>query len=312
MSKKLTDFKHISVRLEDAIECLNVKPNGIYVDCTFGRGGHSLAILKQLNKDGKLFVFDQDKEAENHFNKEFAKYKNAFFIKSNFRHIKKQLEALNINKVDGILFDFGVSSPMLDNPERGFTYKKEGLLDMRMNQEQELSAFEIINNYPKEKLIKIFKEYGEIKFPNLVVDEIIRQRSKKSINTTLELVEIIKSKIPLKLQYAKKHFARTYFQAIRIEVNDELNSIKEAMNDSLELLNIGGRIVTITFHSLEEKIVKDSYKKVLQSKIPKEIPINNFSNFKIIKLKSKKASEEELEENNRTRSSVLKVIEKVC
>ena len=311
MNEKINNFKHVTVRLEDAVDCLNVKENNIYVDCTFGRGGHSLEILKRLNNTGKLFVFDTDSEAEEFFNKNFKNYKNIYFIKSNFRNIKDRLNSFGVSKVDGILYDFGVSSPMFDNPERGFTYRKEGLLDMRMNQEQELTAFNVINFYSKEKLLKLFKEYGDIKFPNLVVDEIIKQRTIKPIKTTLQLVDIIKSKTPVKLQYAKKHFARTYFQAIRIEVNDELNAIKESLVDALEILNQEGRIVTISFHSLEERIVKNIYRNVLENKIPKEIPINNFSNFKIIKLKSKKASLEELEQNSRTRSSILKVIEKV-
>lgn len=311
MNEKINNFKHVTVRLEDAVDCLNVKENNIYVDCTFGRGGHSLEILKRLNNTGKLFVFDTDSEAEEFFNKNFKNYKNIYFIKSNFRNIKDRLNSFGVSKVDGILYDFGVSSPMFDNPERGFTYRKDGLLDMRMNQEQELTAFNVINFYSKEKLLKLFKEYGDIKFPNLVVDEIIKQRTIKPIKTTLQLVDIIKSKTPVKLQYAKKHFARTYFQAIRIEVNDELNAIKESLVDALEILNQEGRIVTISFHSLEERIVKNIYRNVLENKIPKEIPINNFSNFKIIKLKSKKASLEELEQNSRTRSSILKVIEKV-
>lgn len=311
MTHNINSNKHISVRLSDAVESLNIIKDGIYVDCTFGRGGHSLEILKQLGPKGKLFVFDLDQEAKKYFDQYFSKYKNCFFIKDNFRNLKIRLNEFNVSKIDGFLFDFGVSSPMLDNANRGFSFKLDARLDMRMNQLQELSAYEVINNYSKEKLINIFRTYGEINNPFLVVDAIVNYRNNKPIETTLELVEIIRSKTPIRFQREKKHFARTYFQAIRIEVNDELNSIKLALQDALEMLNPNGRIVTISFHSLEEKEVKKVYKNVLEPKLPKEIPINNKIDFKIIKHKSKKASNEELEMNNRTRSSILKVIERV-
>ncbi len=304
-------FNHISVRLEDAVDCLNIKENGVYVDCTFGRGGHSLEILKKLNHTGKLIVFDLDEEAKDFYEKNFNEWKNIFFINNNFKYLKEELEKLSIFKVDGFLFDFGVSSPMFDNPERGFSFKKDAKLDMRMNQKQALSAFEIINFYEKEKLIDIFKKYGEISKPNFVVDEIIKEREKKHIYTTLELVEIIRRKTPKKLLNLKKHFARTYFQAIRIEVNDELNNIKHALSNALNMLNINGRIVTISFHSLEEKEIKKVYKKILEPKFPKEVPINNKSDFKIIKIKSRKALQSELDKNYRTRSSILKVVERI-
>lgn len=303
--------KHISVRLLDAIESLNIKKDKIYVDCTFGRGGHSLEILKQLSSKGKLFVFDLDRDARKYYDLNFSEYKNCFFIQDNFKNLKERLNELNIERVDGFLFDFGVSSPMLDNADRGFSFKLDAKLDMRMNQNQELSAYEVVNNYSKEKLIDIFRRYGEIKNPFLVVDEIIKYRSNKPIETTLELVEIIRKKTPIRIQKEKKHFARTYFQAIRIEVNDELNSIKKALKDALDMLNINGRIVTISFHSLEEKEIKNVYRSVLETKFPKEIPINNSFDFKIVKIKPRKASELELENNNRTRSSILKVIERI-
>ena len=302
MLNKNNNFDHISVRLEDAVDCLNIKKNKIYVDCTFGRGGHSLEILKKLNNTGKLIVFDLDKEAKDYYETNFINKKNCFFINKNFKYLKEELEKLSIFQVDGFLFDFGVSSPMFDNPERGFSYKKDAKLDMRMDQGQKLSAFEVINFYEKEKLIKIFKEYGEIKNPSFVVNEIIKERKNKPIHSTLELVEIIKKKTPKKILNSKKHFARTFFQAIRIEVNDELNSIKQALSDALKMLNKNGRIVTITFHSLEEREVKKAYKKVLEPQLPKEIPINNKSDFKIVKIKSRTALQSELEKNNRTRS----------
>ncbi|MDE5841452.1 MAG: 16S rRNA (cytosine(1402)-N(4))-methyltransferase RsmH, partial [Malacoplasma sp.] len=232
MLNKNINFNHVSVRLEDAIDCLDVKKNKIYVDCTFGRGGHSLEILKRLDNTGKLIVFDLDTEAKDYYEKNFSDKKNCFFINKNFRYLKEELEKLKIYKVDGFLFDFGVSSPMFDNPKRGFSYKKDAKLDMRMDQNQKLSAFDVINFYEKEKLIKIFKEYGEINNSSFVVNEIIKERKSKPINTTLELVEIIRKKTPKKIINSKKHFAGTYFQAIRIEVNDELNSIKKALSDA--------------------------------------------------------------------------------
>ncbi|MDE7100195.1 MAG: 16S rRNA (cytosine(1402)-N(4))-methyltransferase RsmH, partial [Malacoplasma sp.] len=297
MLNKNNNFNHISVRLEDAVDCLNIKENNVYVDCTFGRGGHSLEILKKLNNTGKLIVFDLDKEAKDYYETNFINKKNCFFINKNFRYLKEELEKLSVFKVDGFLFDFGVSSPMFDNPERGFSYKKDAKLDMRMDQSQKLSAFDVINFFEKEKLIKIFKKYGEISNPSFVVNEIVNERKNKPIHSTLELVEIIKRKTPKKMLNLKKHFARTYFQAIRIEVNDELNSIKQALSDALMMLNKKGRIVTITFHSLEEREVKNVYKKVLVPQFPKEIPINNKSNFKIVKIKSRKALQPELEKN---------------
>ncbi|BAC44115.1 16S rRNA (cytosine(1402)-N(4))-methyltransferase RsmH [Malacoplasma penetrans] len=303
--------KHISVRLEDAVDSLNIQKDKIYVDCTFGRGGHSFEILKRLSSKGKLFVFDLDLDAKKYFDNNFSKFKNCFFIQDNFKNLKENLAKFDISKVDGFLFDFGVSSPMLDNANRGFSFKLDARLDMRMNQNQELSAYEVINNYSKEKLIQIFWKYGEIRNPVPVVDEIIKYRSNKPIETTLELVDIIRKRTPIKIQREKKHFARTYFQAIRIEVNDELNSIRKALSDALNMLSKNGRIVTISFHSLEEKEIKNTYKDVLESKIPKEVPINNSFDFKIIKIKPKRASSSELEENNRTRSSFLKVIERV-
>lgn len=308
IKEKENDFKHITVRLEDAIEALNIKKDGIYVDCTFGRGGHSSLILQKL-ETGKLFCFDQDDEAKKFFYDNF-KNKNCFFINSNFKNLKEELNKKNINYVDGFLFDLGVSSPMFDNPERGFSYKYDGPLDMRMNQNQKLTAYDVINFYPKEKLIDIFKKYGDIYNSKHVVDNICKFRKEKPISTTLELVEIIRQKTPIKLQYEKKHFARKYFQAIRIEVNDEINVLSQALNDALLMLNKKGRIVTISFHSLEEKMIKEIIN-LNNSKniLPKEIPINNTKEFNIIKIK-RRANEEELKENRRSRSSFLKVVER--
>ncbi len=304
-------FNHISVRLEDSINSLNIRKDKIYVDCTFGRGGHSKQILNKLENTGHLYCFDQDEEAHKYFEENFKDYKNVTLIKSNFKNIKEELAKLSVFKVDGILFDLGVSSPMFDDASRGFSYKLDGKLDMRMNQNQTLSAYEVINNYSEQQLTSMFKKYGEIYDSYAVVKNICNKRKIKHIETTLELVEIIREKTPIKFQYEKKHFARKYFQAIRIEVNDEINVLNKALKDSLNLLEHEGRIVTISFHSLEEKSIKNVYYEALhKNDLPKEIPINTVSDFKIIKVKQK-TNNKEIENNNRARSAYLKIIERV-
>lgn len=302
---------HTPVMLSESINLLNIKKNKIFVDCTFGRGGHSLEILNKLDNTGFLYCFDKDVSAEKYFKDNFFNFKNCKMIKSDFRFLKSKLNDLNIYKVDGFLFDLGVSSPMLDNASRGFSYKLNSRLDMRMDTNQKLDAHFIINNYEKKELIRIFKDYGEIKNSYLVVENIIKKRKIKPINTTLELVEIIREKTPIKFQFLKKHFARLYFQALRIEVNDEINALKNALKNALEMLNINGRIVTISFHSLEEKTIKEIYnQKILEMSMPKEIPILSKTNFKIINT-NKNATKEEINKNIRSRSSQIKVIERV-
>lgn len=307
----MNDFKHISVQKENAIKYLNVKSNGIYVDCTFGRGGHSIEILNMLNNSGLLISIDKDIEAYDFYKKTFPKFSNHVFVYDTFSNLDKILKELNINKVDGFLFDFGLSSPMLDNKCRGFSYKLDGPLDMRMNQNQKIDAKFIINNYSEKELTRVFKQYGEIKNPYYVIKEIMDSRKKKEINSTIELVEIIKKSVHKKEINQKKHFARQYFQALRIEVNNELGEIKSALKIALEKLSKKGRIVTISFHSLEEREVKNAYKKTLVNIYPKELPVNNIENeYKIINIKEKWASEDEINKNNRSRSSLLKVIER--
>lgn len=304
------EYEHISVMNQEAVSALNVKENKIYVDCTFGRGGHSQKILDELKGSGHLYCFDQDDEAKAYFEEKFSKYKNCTFINANFANLALELNKLNVEKVDGFLFDLGVSSPMLDNPDRGFSYKMDAKLDMRMNQNNSLSAYEVVNQYPKDKLITIFRKYGDIKNPSSIVDNIVLQRKIKPIQTTLQLVEIIREKTPLKLQYQKKHFARTYFQALRIEVNNEIESLKKAIYSAIDMLNKKARIVTISFHSLEEKTIKDIYyEKIHENDLPKEIPINTKPKYKIIKV-NKKANELEIEANNRSRSAFLKIFER--
>ena len=254
---------HISVLLNECIDNLNIKEDGIYVDATLGYAGHSSQILKRIAR-GCLFAFDQDGEAIEYSTKILDQINDNYeIINSNFVNIKEELEKRNIKGVDGILFDLGVSSPQLDEEERGFSFHKDAKLDMRMNQKQELSAFEVVNTYPKEKLMKIFFEYGEEKFSKSIAEAICKYRETKQIETTLELTEIIRNSVPEK--YRRLHHpARKVFQAIRIEVNDELNVLQKALDASLELLNPGGRLCVISFHSLEDRIVKNTFKKATE------------------------------------------------
>lgn len=305
---------HISVLLEESIAALNLKDNGIYVDSTLGYAGHSSHILKRIRR-GCLFAFDQDSQAIEYSKKRLSQISDNFtIIKDNFVNIKKDLNEKGIEKVDGILFDLGVSSPQLDNSSRGFSYHNDAVLDMRMNQDQALSAYDVVNTYSKEKLTKIFFEYGEEKYARSIANNIEKYRTNKEIETTLELVEIIKSSMPEKAK-RDKHPARKVFQAIRIEVNDELNVLQKALNDSLDLLDVGGRLVVITFHSLEDRIVKNLFKEV--TKIDKKvmglpnIPKEYLPDFKLINAKPIIPSEEELENNNRARSSKLRIIERI-
>lgn len=243
--------KHISVLLEESISSLNLKENSIIVDCTLGYGGHSSNILARIKK-GFLFAFDQDSEAIRHSTDRLnAVGTNFTIIKSNFVHLKEKLKEQGVDKVDGVLFDLGVSSPQLDEKERGFSYHEDARLDMRMDKDNPLSAYEVVNNYSKEQLANIFYKYGEDKFSNNIAKKIVEYRQNKKIETTLELVEIIKTAVPMKFRI-DKHPARQIFQAIRIEVNNELGVIEPAINQALDLLNVGGRVAVITFHSLED------------------------------------------------------------
>ena len=303
---------HISVLLNESIENLNIKEDGIYVDATLGYAGHSSQILNRIAR-GCLFAFDQDGEAIEYSTKILDQINDNYeIINTNFVNIKDELNKRNVKGVDGILFDLGVSSPQLDEAERGFSFHNDAKLDMRMNQKQELSAYEVVNNYPKDKLIKIFYEYGEEKFSKSIAEAICKYRETKPIETTLELTEIIKSSVPEK--YRRLHHpARKVFQAIRIEVNDELNVLRKALNDSLELLNPGGRLCVITFHSLEDRIVKNTFKEVTKEnelyKGMPNIPDEYKAKYKLIG--KFKPTKEELENNNRSRSAILRVIERI-
>ena len=303
--------KHYSVLLDESIENLNIKEDGIYVDCTLGYAGHSSQILKRITR-GCLFAFDQDGEAIEYSRRILDQINDNYeIINSNFVNIKSELNKRNINKVDGILFDLGVSSPQLDETERGFSFHKDAKLDMRMNQNQKLSAYEVVNNYSESELTRIFYEYGEEKFAKKIASGIVKAREEKKIETTLELVELIKNNVPEK--YRREHHpARKVFQAIRIEVNDELNVFEKALNDSIDLLATGGRLCVITFHSLEDRICKNTFKRLSEvDKVYRGLPFIPDEYKPKIKLIGKyKPSKKELDENNRSRSAILRVIEK--
>ena len=304
--------KHISVLLEESIKNLNIKESGIYVDCTLGYAGHSSQILKRITR-GCLFAFDQDGEAIEYSKKILGQINDNYeIINSNFVNIKSELNKRGISSVDGILFDLGVSSPQLDEANRGFSFHNDAILDMRMNQNQELDAKKVVNEYSLEDLTRIFYEYGEEKYAKNIAKGIIEKRKEKEIETTLELVDIIKDNVPEK--YKRDHHpARKVFQAIRIEVNDELNVLKKALLDGIEMLNPGGRMCVITFHSLEDRIVKTTFKKLSEvNKIYKGLPyIPEEYRAKIRLIGKFKPTKEELDNNNRSRSSILRVIEKM-
>ena len=304
---------HTSVLLNESIEYLNLKEDSIIVDCTLGYGGHSYNILKNIPK-GFLYAFDQDKEAIKEARKRLeGAGLNFEIINTNFKNIKEVISE-RTNKVDGILFDLGVSSPQLDDASRGFSYHQNAKLDMRMDTDNEMSAYDVVNNYSKEELSLIFKKYGEAKFANNIAKRIVEYRNNKPIEETLELVDIIKSAVPMKFR-KDKHPAKQIFQAIRIEVNHELDVLEPAINDALELLNVGGRCVVITFHSLEDKIIKKIFKEKckIDDKVKgmPNIPEEYLPDFKLVVNKAIVPSEEELSNNPRARSSKLRVIERI-
>ncbi|OUC50889.1 16S rRNA (cytosine(1402)-N(4))-methyltransferase [Eggerthia catenaformis] len=308
-------FKHKTVLLNETVDMLNIKEDGLYVDCTLGGGGHSSLILSKLNK-GHLYCFDQDDEAIVSANEKLAKISDHFtIIHANFKDIKKELAARGIFKVDGIIYDLGVSSPQFDHADRGFSYRENARLDMRMNRRQSLTAYDVVNKYSYEKLIGILFKYGEEKFSKSIARHIERERKIKPIETTFELSEIIRKAIPARARRTGGHPAKRTFQAIRIEVNDELNVFEKSLHDALSLLNVGGRIAVITFHSLEDKIAKYTFNEVSnQKELPKQIAIiPDYLKPSFIKVNRKPilASEEELENNHRSHSAKLRVIERI-
>ncbi|AYE35605.1 16S rRNA (cytosine(1402)-N(4))-methyltransferase RsmH [Clostridium septicum] len=309
------EFKHVSVLLNECIEGLNIKSNGIYVDGTLGGAGHSSHIIKNLSNEGRLIGIDQDKDALKAAGKRLQNYKNVTFVHSNFYNVKNVLDNLNIEKIDGMLLDLGVSSYQLDTGERGFSYMQDAPLDMRMNRENSFSAYEVVNDYSEDELYRIIRDYGEEKFARRIAQFIVNRREEKKIETTLELVEIIKNAIPAKARREGPHPAKRTFQAIRIEVNSELSILNKTIEDAVMKLNKGGRLAIITFHSLEDRIVKVKFKELATScTCPKEFPICVCGGKAKVKLVSRKAIEptkEEVEENPRSRSAKLRVIEKL-
>ncbi len=300
---------HNPVLLNESIKYLSIKPNGTYIDCTCGRGGHTNSILSCLNENGKIVCLDTDIEAYEYLCKKYHNNINVILVNDNFKNIKMILNKLNISKVDGIIADLGVSSPMFDNADRGFSYHQNARLDMRMNQNDSLDAYKVINEYDSKQLTRVFRQYGEISNPKNVVKGIIFSRKDHPIETTGELVDIIKNNINKKELFKSKHPARIFFQAIRIEVNHELDNLKKLLIDGIDLLNKDGRMVIITFHSLEDRIVKRFFNDVTVTHIPKEVPIMNTStNFEVLTKKPIVSSEEEIKLNNRARSARLRCL----
>lgn len=314
----MTDFQHTTVLLHETVDGLAIKPNGVYVDCTLGGAGHSEYLLSQLNTDGHLYAFDQDQKAIENAKIRLAEYvtKNQVtFVKANFRELTTELNRLGVTEVDGILYDLGVSSPQLDEAERGFSYHQDAPLDMRMDQDAPLSAYQVVNEYSYHELVKIFFRYGEEKFSKQIARLIERKRADKPIETTGELVDLIKEAIPAPARRKGGHPAKRVFQAIRIAVNDELGAIESSLEQAIDMLTIEGRVSVITFHSLEDRIVKTMFKEFSTPKdMPPGLPVVPEEFQPILKLVNRKPiipSEEELQDNNRARSAKLRIAEKM-
>ena len=311
------EFKHETVLLHETVDGLDIKPEGVYVDCTLGGAGHAQYLLGQLGPQGHLYAFDQDMTAINNAKLKLADYVEkgqVTFIHQNFRHLKQALEELGISQVDGIYYDLGVSSPQLDVAERGFSYGQEARLDMRMNQEQALSAYEVVNDWPYEDLVHILYRYGEEKFAKRIARAIEERRAQRPIETTTELAEIVKMAIPAATRRTGGHPAKRSFQAIRIAVNDELGAVEDSLEQALTLLKPEGRISVITFHSLEDRLVKQLFKEVSQGpEVPRGLPVlpgQMQAPFALVNRKPIVASPEELEANNRSRSAKLRILRK--
>lgn len=304
--------EHITVLKEEAVDALNIKDDGIYVDATLGGGGHSSVILSKLKK-GHLYSFDQDDYAISRAKEKLDTVGNNYtIIKSNFVNLKERLNELGVYHIDGILYDLGVSSFQFDMEERGFSYRLDGPLDMRMNQNQELSAKTIVNEWPVSKLIEIFYRYGEEKFAKQIAFQIDKVRHEKEISTTFELVDIIKSALPQKVLKQKGHPAKQVFQALRVAVNDELTVFEKSLLDALDMLNSDGRAVVITFQSLEDRICKSIFKEKSTLDIPEGLPviIKEEAPFELISRKPILPSEEELNNNNRSHSAKMRILRK--
>lgn len=309
------DFSHKSVLLEETINGLNVRRNKIYIDGTLGGAGHSYEILKKLDGTGLLIGIDQDVEALKTAKVRLSEFKNVEFFNLNYIDFEKALDGLGIDKIDGVLLDIGVSSYQFDNPERGFSYRFDAPLDMRMDKSLEISAKDILNTYSEDEITKIIKEYGEEKWASRISKFIVDYRKNRNIETTFELVEIIKNAIPAPARRKGPHPAKRTFQALRIEVNKELDVLKNSIDRFVNRLNTGGRIAITTFHSLEDRIVKNSFKYLEKDCIcPPNSPICTCDKKREIKIITRKpitASEEELKENNRSHSAKLRIAEKL-
>lgn len=313
----MTEFNHVTVMLNEAIDGLEVKPDGIYVDCTLGGGGHSALLLSHLT-NGHLYSFDQDDHAIEYNKEHLKKYlaeNELTFIHDNFRNLAKDLSEQGVSEVDGIVYDLGVSSPQFDDAERGFSYQKDARLDMRMDQRQKLDAWKVVNEWPYEQLVRIFSRYGEEKFSKQVARSIERIRADQPINTTTELAEIIKNAIPAAARRHGGNPAKKVFQAIRIAVNDELGALEESLEQAIDRLKIHGRISVITFQPLEDRLVKRMFKeKTTIENLPPNIPVipeEMQPHFKMVQKKPILPSEGEQLENRRSHSAKLRIIERI-
>lgn len=309
-------FNHTTVLLHETVDGLNIRPDGIYVDCTLGGAGHSEYLAQQLSDQGHLYCFDQDVTAIEHAKEKLKDHLHKItFIHANFKDLKEELEKHGIEQVDGILYDLGVSSPQLDTPERGFSYHHDAPLDMRMDQSAELSAYHVVNEWRFEDLVRIFYRYGEEKFSKQIARKIEAARDKQPIETTAQLVECIKDGIPAPARRKGGHPAKRVFQAIRIAVNDELGAAETSLQDAIDMLAIGGRISVITFHSLEDRLTKALFKEASSlPELPPNLPVipdGLEPKLKLITRKPILPSEEELAHNNRSRSAKLRIAEKI-
>lgn len=308
-------FKHTSVLLDETVENLNIKPEGTYVDGTLGGGGHAYAVLSRLTDQGRLIGIDQDEAAIAAATDRLKEFNNVTIVRNNYSRIKEELGELHIKGVDGIVLDLGVSSYQLDTPERGFSYREDAALDMRMDRRNNRTARDIVNNYTQSELFKMIRDYGEDKFAANIAKHIVQAREKKPIETTGELVDIIKGAIPMKIQKNMGHPAKQTFQAIRIELNGELDVLKNTLDTMIDLLNPGGRICIITFHSLEDRIVKNIFKNNENPCVcPPDFPVcvcGKKSKGRVVTRKPILPSEEEMEHNSRSKSAKLRVFEKI-
>ena len=312
----MIEFKHIPVLLEEVIAALEIKKEGVYVDCTMGGGGHSSAILSRLSKKGKLIGFDKDDDAISVCKERFSGPQNVTIIKSDFKNSPNILKEMGMaGQIDGILLDLGVSSYQIDSAERGFSFLHNGPLDMRMDKSQELTAFDVVNFYSEKQLLKILYEYGEESNAKNIVKNILKSRQEKPIETTFELKEIVEKSFPKKVIYGKGGVSKQTFQAIRIEVNGELEGLKECLQNLIQLLRKGGRIAVISFHSLEDRIVKNVFKDACTDCIcPPKTPVCICGHRAVAKPVSKKplvATTQELQKNSRSSSAKLRIIEKI-